>query len=503
MDHQLLGRILECERLPSFPAIAARVIEMCSDHSVSIRELGEVLSHDTAISTKMLRTINSSFYGLRHRVTTVERATAMLGISAVKMLALGFSLVPQLKGMNGEDFDPTIIWKRSLFASVGAHTIAREVKFDHHEEAFIVGLLQDLGVIVMLQSLRGEYVKVIQDVIATHSKLITVERQQLHLDHAEVGKALSEKWGLPEILVSCIGSHEDPEKAVPDYLPLVQSVALGAKAADCFICPEEHRTSSLKQYLYFANKWFDLNNDVAGQYLEQIQEGTRELGKLFEIESTTEQSASDLMLQANEALADLSVQSIQEAQELKYENENLSSQAHYDPLTSILNRGGLEHMLENECQNAFETSSPLSSVFIDADKFKPINDTYGHATGDKALQLIAAYMNECAPEAGRVGRYGGDEFMMILPGMDGTQAAVIAEKVRQRIQQARIEIESGEQVGLTVSIGISSYTGSYGMICQGRDLKNAADKAMYAAKGAGGNKIYHLPPIDQPQQKAG
>ena len=207
-------------------------------------------------------------------------------------------------------------------------------------------------------------------------------------------------------------------------------------------------------------------------------------GKLFEIESTTEQSASDLMLKANEALADLSVQSIQEAQELKFENENLSSQAHYDPLTSILNRGGLEHMLETECQKAFETSSPLSSVFIDADKFKPINDTYGHATGDKALQLIAAYMNECAPEAGRVGRYGGDEFMMILPGMDGTQAAAIAEKVRQRIQQARIETENGEQVGLTVSIGISSYTGSYGMICHGGDLKHAADKAMYAAKGA-------------------
>ncbi|MEZ6193477.1 MAG: HDOD domain-containing protein, partial [Phycisphaerales bacterium] len=168
MDQQLLDRILKCERLPSFPAIAARVIEMCGDHKVSVRELGEVLSHDTAISTKILRTINSSFYGLRHRVTTVERATAMLGINAVKMLALGFSLVPQLKGMGGEDFDPTVIWKRSLYAAVGAHTIAREVKFEHYDEAFIAGLLQDLGVIVMLQALRAEYVKVIESVIHTH-----------------------------------------------------------------------------------------------------------------------------------------------------------------------------------------------------------------------------------------------------------------------------------------------------------------------------------------------
>lgn len=503
MDQQLLDRILKCERLPSFPAIAARVIEMCGDHNVSIRELGEVLSHDTAISTKMLRTINSSFYGLRHRVTTVERATTMLGISAVKMLALGFSLVPQLKGLGGEDFDPTIIWKRSLFAAVGAHTIAREVKFDHHEEAFIAGLLQDLGIIVMLQALRGDYVKVIDGVIETHSVLQAAEQEALDLDHTQVGKALAQSWMLPDILVTAIGAHEDPEQTVPEYQQLVRAVALGAKAADCFLCPEDQKVNRVKSYLRHASQWFDLNNDTAGKYLEQIEVGTKELGKLFEIESNTEQSSAELIIMANETLADLSVQSIQHAQQLETENETLSSQAHYDPLTSILNRGGLDQTLDELFASASHNGAPLSVIFFDADKFKPINDTYGHAAGDRILQVIAGLMNECSPVDARVGRLGGDEFLMLLPGLDGMQAAPIADKVRQRVEQTKIEFEDNKQLSTTVSVGIASYHGMGAGVYKAPDLIAAADKAMYAAKGAGGNRAYHLPPIDLPQHKAG
>jgi len=502
MNQQLLDKILKCERLPSFPAIAARVIELCGDPNVSIRELGEVLSHDTAISTKMLRTINSSYYGLRHRVTTVERATTMLGINAVKMLALGFSLVPQLKGMGDDQFDPTIIWKRSLFAAVGAHTIAREVRFDNHEEAFIAGLLQDLGVIVMLQALRGEYVQVIEEVIDMHGKLRAAELEAFELDHPEVGKTLAKNWGLPQILVTCIGLPATPEKAVPEFEPLIRSVALGAKAADCFLCPDEQRASRVKIYLRLAMEWFDLDHEVAGRYLEETEAGTKELGKLFEIESTSEQCASDLMFMANETLADLSVQSIHQTEELRAENQELSSQAMYDPLTSIFNRGGLDQMLEDEFNAARSGNTAVSVAFFDLDKFKPINDDFGHEAGDKMLQLIASVMNACAPTPGRVGRYGGDEFVMVMPGTDGAKAAAVAEQVRQRVEQSFIESDCGQQLKCTVSVGIASYLGTDGSFTI-KDLVAAADKAMYAAKKAGGNRIYHLPPIDQSMQKAG
>lgn len=503
MDQQLLDRILKCERLPSFPAIAARVIEMCGDESVSIRELGEVLSHDTAISTKILRTINSSFYGLRHRVTTVERATGMLGINAVKMLALGFSLVPQLKGMGGEDFDPTIIWKRSLFAAVGAHTIAREVKFDHYEEAFIGGLLQDLGVIVLLQTLRTDYVKVIEQAVEAHGKLRSLETEELDIDHTLVGKALAEQWSLPTILTTAIGSHEDPEETVPEYQQLVRSIALGAKAADCFLSNPEQQAGRVKSYVRYANQWFDLTQEQAGAYLTDIEDGTKELGKLFEIESNAVQDAADLMFMANETLSDLSVKAIQEAKQLEDENQQLSNQAHYDPLTSTLNRGGLDILLDQEFEAARQSGIPLSVIFFDADKFKPINDTHGHQAGDRVLQLVAGAMNECVPVGGRVGRYGGDEFTMVLPGIEGPQAAVIAEKIRKHVEQVTIEHEGGLKLAVTVSVGLSSFTGSADPAFKPEQLVVAADRAMYAAKSAGGNRVYQLPPIDQPQQKAG
>ncbi len=503
MDQQLLDRILKCERLPSFPAIAARVIEMCGDDNVSIRELGEVLSHDTAISTKILRTINSSFYGLRHRVTTVERATGMLGINAVKMLALGFSLVPQLKGLGGEDFDPTIIWKRSLFAAVGAHTIAREIKFEHYEEAFIAGLLQDLGVIVLLQTLRTDFVKIIEQTTNAHGKLRSLEQQELDLDHAQVGQALAKLWMLPPVLITAICHHEDPEEAVPEFQQLVRSVTLGAKAADCFLSPQDQQAGRVKSYLRHASQWFDLNQEQAGAYLESIEEGTKELGKMFEIESSAQQSATDLMVMANQTLSDLSVKAVQEAARLEEENKKLNAQANYDPLTSTLNRGGLDDLLKQEFEAAGHTGNPLSVIFFDADKFKPINDNHGHHVGDRVLQLIAASMNENVSPGGRVGRYGGDEFTMVLPGVDGAQATAIAEKVRQRVERVIIEHDGDEKLSITVSVGLSSYNGTDLPGCQADQLIIAADKAMYAAKAAGGNRVYRLPPIDQPKQKAG
>lgn len=503
MDQQILDRILKCERLPSFPAIAARVIEMCGDESVSIRELGEVLSHDTAISTKILRTINSSFYGLRHRVTTVERATTMLGINTVKMLALGFSLVPQLKGLGGEDFDPTIIWKRSLFAAVGAHTIAREVKFDHYEEAFIAGLLQDLGVIVLLQTLRGEYVAVIEQAIDAHGKLRPLEQQELNIDHAQVGKVLAEQWKLPSILISAISGHEDPEGTEPEYQSLVRSVALGAKAADCFLSPQEQQEGRVKNYVRYASQWFDLNAEQAGSYLASIEEGTRELGKLFEIEGKADQSASDLMVMANEQLVDLSVKAAQEAKELEEKNQQLSEKAQFDPLTSTLNRGGLDQTLADCFEASRQNGEPLSVIFFDNDKFKPINDTHGHHIGDRILQLVAASMQECLLPGGYVGRYGGDEFTMVLPGVDGAKAAAVGEKVRQHVERVTVETDEGEQLSISVSVGLASYNGTDSPSFAADQLIVAADRAMYAAKAAGGNRVYQLPPIDQPQQKAG
>jgi len=502
MDQQLLDRILKCERLPSFPAIAARVIEMCGDENVSVCELGEVLSHDTAMSTKILRTINSSFYGLRHRITTVDRAAAMLGLNTVKMLALGFSLVPQLKSMGGEDFDPSIIWKRNLFSAVSAHTIAREVKFPHYEEAFIAGMLQDLGVIVLLQALRAEYVKVLEQAINSHGKLRSLETEVFDLDHTLVGEALAQRWILPPILIASIRQHETPDDAIEEYQPLVRAIALGAKVADCFICEPDLKADRVRSYVRYAHQWFDLKPEQASGFLEDIQEGTRELGRLFEIESSSQTCATDLMALANETLSDLSVKAIHDATKLAEENQQLSNQAHFDPLTSTLNRSGLDAFIQTEFRASVSNGKPLSVIFVDADKFKPINDTHGDLAHNRLLQLVAASMNESIPGGARVGRYGGDEFVMVLPGADNTRAAAVAEKIRKRIEGYKIEYNGGQALQITISVGVSTYTGSAQQGISEEQLIVSADKAMYAAKATGGNKVFQSPPIDQTLPKA-
>ena len=112
MDTKLLDDILNCPSLPSLPAVAIRVLELTSDPDVRMDELAKEIQFDQGIAAKILRTVNSSFYGLRKRCSSIEHALVMLGLNPVKSLVLGFSLVSSVKGEEGDEFDYLGYWER-------------------------------------------------------------------------------------------------------------------------------------------------------------------------------------------------------------------------------------------------------------------------------------------------------------------------------------------------------------------------------------------------------
>src|SRR5579862_3133213 len=114
MNQELMDRILRCPSLPTLPAVAVRVIELTSNAGVSLDELAGVIQHDQALTTKILRTVNSSFYGLRRPCSNISQSLVMLGLSTVKSLALSFSLVTTLHGTQAEGFDYVSYWRRGL-----------------------------------------------------------------------------------------------------------------------------------------------------------------------------------------------------------------------------------------------------------------------------------------------------------------------------------------------------------------------------------------------------
>ncbi len=496
MNSELLERILSSSRLPSLPAVAMRVVDLCRDDNASIKQLAEIVSHDPALATKLLKTINSSYYGLRHRITNVQQAVSLLGLNEVKMLALSFSILPMLRTPEGLEFDASPLWLRSLFSAVAARALARDVRLAHQEEVFVIGLVQDIGVMAQLQSLRGEYVGTLSSHMKDHAALWKAERKARGLDHAQVGAALAEKWHLPELLVEAIRHHERPDKAPSETRQLLWAVDLGAIAAESFLQGRE--VGQAQTYFVEARKRFDLEQNRAAGLLEQAYHGCRELAKIFNLEARAMRNPAEVIAEANEMLCELSLQASQAAAELEQQNRALAEQSKRDGLTGVNHRGAFDPYFEMQVKRCVGEGLPLSAVFLDADKFKDLNDQHGHAVGDKVLRAIASLLLEHTPENAFIARYGGEEFTVTLPGRGLRESVAMAEGLRRRVEAMKIQPDAGASLTVTVSIGVAAWEPGEPELTAAQ-LIDAADQAMYAAKAAGRNqvRVYRPPNVSQ------
>jgi len=174
-------------------------------------------------------------------------------------------------------------------------------------------------------------------------------------------------------------------------------------------------------------------------------------------------------------------------EQLRRLNDELHVQANTDVLTQLYNRRFLDDTLQNQVFRRNRYADSLSVALIDVDHFKTINDEYGHAGGDIVLKAISAALSQCVRESDIVGRYGGEEFLVILPSTAPEFAMLFAERIRSRINAQ--EIVLGESVcPVAISIGVSGVEEDYAELNM-TELVNSADKALYAAKKAGRNCI--------------
>ncbi len=199
--------------------------------------------------------------------------------------------------------------------------------------------------------------------------------------------------------------------------------------------------------------------------------------KLQEIRAALRDSEQALH-RANDALQ-------QQLREIHVLQGQLHEQANRDPLTGLYNRRYLDTTLERELARCQREGQPLSLVLIDIDHFKLINDTYGHLAGDEVLKQLADMLSAQARSADVVCRFGGEEFLLLLPNMPQTTALARAEQWRQRFAASTIAF--GEfRMQATLSLGLASYPG-HGISAQA--LIRCADRALYRAKTEGRNRV--------------
>ena len=157
-----------------------------------------------------------------------------------------------------------------------------------------------------------------------------------------------------------------------------------------------------------------------------------------------------------------------------------------DSLTGLLNRRALNDILDHEIDRASRYSSDLSLILCDIDRFKLINDTYGHRAGDLALQAISESLKSALRKADVIGRYGGDEFMMILPETSLNGAKSLAEKIRAAVENTELELPGGKLNRLSMSLGVASCCAA---VENSDTIVARADTALYASKQAGRNRV--------------
>ena len=174
--------------------------------------------------------------------------------------------------------------------------------------------------------------------------------------------------------------------------------------------------------------------------------------------------------------------------ERKRAEEQLAYLATHDALTGVANRRHFFELAERELNRAQRYGQPVSAIMLDVDHFKKVNDTYGHAIGDQVLRAAAERCSENIRDIDILGRYGGEEFAIVLPATDLTVAQIVAERLRRCIADAPVPTDKGD-LTVTISLGVASNA-------QGQDdeedvaaLLNRADAAMYAAKQAGRNRV--------------
>lgn len=499
MNEQLVNRIRQCSNLPSLPAIAIQVLELAQKTDVDITEIARTISKDPALSTKILRTVNSSFYARSQHVSTISHALVILGLQSVKTLVLGFSLVTNLMRGKEKGFKHIEYWRRSIYSATAARAIASRINLVQQEEAFLAALLKDIGMLVLDQVLGPEYGE-INSRCTSHFELAAVEREAISADHAEVGGYVASSWKLPPVLTVPITYHHNPE-GVPDasLSRLSDVVFLSGRCADVFV--DSSPAPAIAHVRQFCASQFQMSEADCDVLLDEIGKRTKETATLFEIQIGSSASYEAILKKANEALVEITLQSQQQATTLQQQastlaeqNQQLKKQATTDGLTGLSNRASFDAFLAEHFAASIRQAAPLSLLMLDVDKFKSVNDRYGHQTGDKVLQVLGQLLATATRAQDLAARYGGEEMCLILPGTGRATAAAIAESIRRAIAAKPIPCGTFD-LPVTASLGVATYEPN-GPLRMPAHLLKAADLALYNAKHSGRNcvRVFTLSP---------
>jgi len=292
-------------QLYSLPAAAMEVLELTNNPTVDVPALKQCIENDPALTTKVLRVVNSSLFGLSREVSDLGQALSLLGTKPLKLLVLGFSLPEKLfHGVAAETLER--YWRNTLTKAVAAREIAAILHKHSDDEAFIAGLLQDLGILLLIQEVGEPYLQFLRKAYDRGSDLAMLESGLLGFDHTELTSRLLRHWGLPDVLVEAVrwtdarpGSHAPSPPTLGEIVHWARLVAQ---------LVTDGRADVLGELLVVGDASPRLSRGQLEQLIEELEEKVQQLADVLSLRLPEGRGYQDVLVEAHRQLAQVAAE---------------------------------------------------------------------------------------------------------------------------------------------------------------------------------------------------
>lgn len=515
--------------LYTLPAVAMEVVQLTSNPQVDTTALKNCIENDPALTAKILKVVNSSLFGLSREVKDLNQALALLGTKPLKLLVLGFSLPEELfAGVAREQL--TWYWKSSLVRAVAARELCQKYWHKDGDEAFLAGLLQDIGVLVLLDQLRVPYAQFLNRVLENRTNLGEKEVQSLGFDHQGLTAALLQRWNLPELLVQAISSDHRGLAVIKKGDPVADLAKILHLAGLLGELVGQNRIQALPELLSAGETYCGFDKEALHELLPPLQEKVEQLADVLSLDLEQNTSYDQIVKQAHQEmslicesvtghlnqLAETSEPEYDEVLAAALELQDAASElivpvdgdeAAQEPTSAaepsptshaephrLANSGAAPNALGHEERSDYPKQltlavgscrsrrCPLSIMLIDLESGEELSPEHWERL-EYQLQGACGELDQV-----QIVKLAPQKWLLLLPNYERHLAVRAANQLIDVLEKSAYELAGGGESFLSISVGVSSVTLPPKNFYP-PDLLQAAERCLTAAQSSDANVV--------------